>query len=68
MPASHGRQKDDREWSRSAATINQRGGTGMTLIDLADGVTVDEIKAGAHAEFKVELNGKPSDAALWRLQ
>jgi 3-oxoacid CoA-transferase subunit B len=35
----------------------------MTLIELADGVTVDEIKARTQAEFKVALNGKRSDAA-----
>jgi hypothetical protein len=31
----------------------QGGGTGMTLIELADGVTLDEIKAKTEASFKV---------------
>ena len=43
--------------------IDKKGGTGMTLIELADGVTVEEIKAKTQAEFKVALNGKHSDAA-----
>ena len=38
--------------------IDKKGGTGMTLIELADGVTLDEIKAKTQAHFKVDLNGK----------
>ena len=43
--------------------IDKKGGTGMALIELADGVTVEEIKAKTQADFKVDLNGKQSDAA-----
>ena len=43
--------------------IDKKGGSGMTLIELADGVTVDEIKAKTQADFRVALNGKQSDAA-----
>ncbi len=43
--------------------IDKKGGSGMTLIELADGVTVEEIKAKTAAEFKVDLNGKQSNAA-----
>jgi 3-oxoacid CoA-transferase subunit B len=38
--------------------IDKRGGSGMRLIERAEGVSVDEIKAKTQAEFKVELNGK----------
>jgi 3-oxoacid CoA-transferase subunit B len=34
-------------------TIDKEGGTGMTLIELADGVTLDEVKAKTEASFKV---------------
>jgi 3-oxoacid CoA-transferase subunit B len=34
-------------------TIDTPGGTGMTLIELAEGVTLDEIKAKTEARFKV---------------
>ena len=44
-------------------SIDKKGGTGMTLIELADGVTLDEIKAQTQADFKVDLNGKQSNAA-----
>jgi 3-oxoacid CoA-transferase subunit B len=44
-------------------SIDKKGGSGMTLIELADGVTVDEIKAKTAADFKVALNGGQSDAA-----
>jgi 3-oxoacid CoA-transferase subunit B len=37
--------------------IDKKGGAGMTLIELADGVTVEEIKAKTQADFKVALNG-----------
>jgi 3-oxoacid CoA-transferase subunit B len=43
--------------------IDKKGGSGMTLIELADGVTVEEIKAKTAAEFKVDLNGTQSNAA-----
>ena len=43
--------------------IDKKGGTGMTLIELAEGVTVDEIKAKTEADFKVALNGNQSNAA-----
>jgi 3-oxoacid CoA-transferase subunit B len=44
-------------------SIDKKGGSGMTLIELADGVTVDEIKAKTQAAFKVDLNGGRSNAA-----
>src|SRR6202047_5409326 len=34
-------------------SIDTAGGTGMTLVELADGVTLDEIKAKTEASFKV---------------
>jgi len=43
--------------------IDKKGGTGMSLIELADGVTVDEIRAKTQADFKVDLNGGKSNAA-----
>jgi 3-oxoacid CoA-transferase subunit B len=42
--------------------IDKRGGSGITLIELADGVTVDEIKAKTQADFKVVSNGNKSNA------
>ena len=33
--------------------IDKKGGTGLTLLELADGVTLDEIKAKTEASFKV---------------
>ena len=33
--------------------IDKKGGTGMTLIELAEGVSVDEIKAKTAADFKI---------------
>jgi hypothetical protein len=42
-------------------SIDKKGGSGMTLIELADGVTVDEIEAKTQADFRVALNGKQSD-------
>jgi 3-oxoacid CoA-transferase subunit B len=33
--------------------IDKKGGTGMTLIEIADGVTLDEIRANTEAGFKV---------------
>ena len=37
--------------------VDKKGGTGLTLIELADGVTLDEIKAKTDAEYKVALAG-----------
>jgi 3-oxoacid CoA-transferase subunit B len=34
-------------------TIDKQGSGGMTLVELADGVTVDEIKSKTEATFKV---------------
>jgi 3-oxoacid CoA-transferase subunit B len=42
--------------------IDKKGGTGMRLIELAEGVTVDEIKARTQAEFTIDLNGGRSNA------
>jgi len=36
-------------------SIDKEGDGGMTLIELADGVTVDEIKARTEAAFKVAV-------------
>jgi 3-oxoacid CoA-transferase subunit B len=44
-------------------SIDKKGGSGMTLIELADGVTVEEIKAKTQADFRVALDGKQSSAA-----
>jgi 3-oxoacid CoA-transferase subunit B len=38
-------------------TIDKKGGSGMRLIELADGVSVDEIKAKTEAEFTIDLAG-----------
>jgi 3-oxoacid CoA-transferase subunit B len=38
--------------------IDKKGGSGMTLIELADGVTVDEIKAKTQADFKVAAGAR----------
>ncbi|WP_425286903.1 hypothetical protein [Microvirga vignae] len=40
----------------------------MSLIELANGVTLDEIKAKAEAAFNVALNGSQSNVASWRPQ
>jgi len=34
-------------------TIDRKGGAGMTLIELAPGVTVDEVKGKTEAKFSV---------------
>jgi 3-oxoacid CoA-transferase subunit B len=44
-------------------SIDKKGGSGMSLIELADGVTVDEIRAKTQAEFKVALDSGQSNAA-----
>jgi len=36
-------------------TIDKHGPNGMALIELADGVTLDEVKAKTEAEFRVAL-------------
>ena len=36
-------------------TIDKQGKAGMTLIELADGVTLDEVKAKTEADFRVAL-------------
>jgi 3-oxoacid CoA-transferase subunit B len=43
--------------------IDKKSGTGMTLIELADGVTLEEIKAKTEADFRVALDDKQSNAA-----
>src|SRR4051812_7454900 len=37
--------------------IDKKGGSGMRLIELADGVSVEEIKAKTEANFQVGLSG-----------
>ena len=36
-------------------TIDKHGSHGMALVELADGVTLDEVKAKTEAEFRVAL-------------
>ncbi len=36
--------------------IDKHGGTGMTLIELADGVSLDEVKSKTEASFKIAPN------------
>ena len=36
-------------------TIDKHGKDGMALVELADGVTLDEVKAKTEAEFRVAL-------------
>ncbi|MBE0703820.1 MAG: CoA transferase subunit B [Bradyrhizobiaceae bacterium] len=38
-------------------TIDKHGTGGMTLIELADGVTLDDVKAKTEADYKVALKG-----------
>ncbi|GAA3848548.1 3-oxoacid CoA-transferase subunit B [[Pseudomonas] carboxydohydrogena] len=38
-------------------TIDKNGTGGMTLIELADGVTLDDVKAKTEADYKVALKG-----------
>jgi 3-oxoacid CoA-transferase subunit B len=37
--------------------IDKKGGSGMRLIELADGVTPEAVKAKTEAEFQVGLTG-----------
>src|SRR6266567_3116070 len=37
-------------------SIDKHGKDGMALIELADGVTLDEVKSKTEAEFRVALN------------
>ena len=43
------------ERSRSVFTIDRSGKDGMALIELAGGVTLDEIKAKTEATYRVAL-------------
>ena len=43
--------------------IDKKGGAGMSLIELADGVTEDEIRAKTEAEFRVALGRQQPAAA-----
>jgi 3-oxoacid CoA-transferase subunit B len=36
-------------------TIDKHGKDGMALIELADGVTLDDVKANTEADFRVAL-------------
>jgi 3-oxoacid CoA-transferase subunit B len=38
--------------------VDRHGGTGMTLIEVAEGVTVEEIRSKTQADFKVADNLK----------
>jgi 3-oxoacid CoA-transferase subunit B len=38
-------------------TIDKHGAGGMTLIELADGVSLDDVKAKTEADYKVALKG-----------
>ena len=44
-------------------TIDKKGSGGMALIELADGVSIDEIRAKTEAEFRVALGEQPRQAA-----
>jgi 3-oxoacid CoA-transferase subunit B len=44
-------------------TIDKKGGGGMALIELAEGVSVDEIKARTEADFRVALGQRQPAAA-----
>ena len=43
--------------------IDKKGGGGMELIEFADGVTPEEIKAKTEAAFRVRLADRPRTAA-----
>jgi 3-oxoacid CoA-transferase subunit B len=44
-------------------TIDKKGQGGMALIELADGVTVEEIKAKTEGDFRVALGERQREAA-----
>jgi 3-oxoacid CoA-transferase subunit B len=44
-------------------TIDKKGQGGMALIELADGVTLDEIKAKTEGDFRVALGERQREAA-----
>jgi 3-oxoacid CoA-transferase subunit B len=44
-------------------TIDKKGSGGMSLIELADGVTLDEIKANTQGAFTVSIDRQQSSAA-----
>jgi 3-oxoacid CoA-transferase subunit B len=44
-------------------SIDKKGGGGMALIELADGVTVEEIRTKTEGEFRVALNERAAAAA-----
>jgi len=46
-----------------AFTIDKKGSEGMALIELAPGVTLDEVRAKTDAEFRVALSNAPATAS-----
>ena len=44
-------------------SIDKKGSGGMSLIELADGVTLDEIKAKTGAQFATALGGASRSSA-----
>ena len=42
--------------------MRKKGHGGMALVELADGVTVDDIKAKTEADFRVALGELPAAA------
>jgi 3-oxoacid CoA-transferase subunit B len=44
--------------------IDKAGGTGMTLVELADGITLDEVRAKTEAAFKVARISSPSNTLV----
>ncbi len=44
-------------------TIDKKGSGGMALIELAEGVTVEEVKVKTEADFRVALGEQPRQAA-----